>query len=71
MKTVNNNPFNYKASISAESLMYMEKYEHNHLNQIYESKMDSLECWAKESNYLDSEFSNMIEKKEHVIFYGI
>ena len=67
MKTASNNHLYYNLSTS-ESLMYMEKHEHNHLNQIYEAKSEPLECWGKESQYLDSEFFIPIEKKQHECF---
>lgn len=50
--------------ISQDSPMYMEKYERNHIEQVYQSTKEQLLCWGEESGYFDSEFSTTLERKE-------
>ncbi|MCC9064778.1 hypothetical protein [Flavobacterium piscisymbiosum] len=65
MITTHYNNYHQQLSISSESKMFMEKHERNHLEQSYEFVNEPLSCFGKESNYLDSEFCNTLEKMGH------
>lgn len=64
MKTANYTNNTQQMPISKDSPMYMEDYERNHMEQVYLSKREPLLCWGQESNYLDSEFSTALERKD-------
>lgn len=64
MKTAGYTNNTQHVQISKDSPMYMEAYERNHVEQVYQSTRDQLLCWGEESNYLDSEFSNALERKD-------
>lgn len=65
MKTANYNNNQQHTSTYSGSLMFMESHERKHLEQSYESVKESLLCFGKESNYLDSEFCSTLEEKGH------
>jgi hypothetical protein len=54
---------NYTQHLSQDSPMFMEPYERNHIEQVYKATKEQLVCWGEKSNYLDSEFSNVLERK--------
>lgn len=64
MKTSNYANNEQQVKISKDSPMFMEAYERNHIEQVYQSTRDQLLCWGEPSNYMDSEFSNLLERKD-------
>ncbi|MCD0467192.1 hypothetical protein [Flavobacterium sp. ENC] len=64
MKTANYANNEQQVKISKDSPMYMEAYERNHIEQVYQSKKDQLSCWGEASNYMDSEFFTALEGKD-------
>lgn len=68
MKTANHINFTQQVGISKDSPMFMESYERNHVEQVYKSTKEQLLCWGEESNYLDSEFCNTLEREDQGYF---
>jgi hypothetical protein len=64
MRTANYKNYDNQVRISEDSPMYMEPHERNHFEQVYKSTKEQLLCWGEESNYLDSEFSSTLERKD-------
>ncbi|MDA6069949.1 hypothetical protein NJT12_10005 [Flavobacterium sp. AC] len=64
MKTANSTQYTQQVFLSEDSPMYMETFERNHIEQVYQSTKEQLLCWGEEPKYLNSEFSNTFERKD-------
>ncbi|TPG33926.1 hypothetical protein [Flavobacterium pectinovorum] len=67
MKTTNSTKQTQQVLLSEDSPMFMETFERNHVEQVYQfyqSVKEQLLCWGEEPKYPEGEFSNTFERKD-------